>query len=72
MDLLLPHTGLIIWTILSILSVIFLAVALFSVLRSTFKDSTVKLMWVLVIVFVPFIGPVLYLTIGRKQKLQIT
>ncbi|QHS54634.1 PLDc_N domain-containing protein [Mucilaginibacter sp. 14171R-50] len=42
--------------------------SLIDAVRSTFKDSVTKLMWVLVILFFPFLGSILYLTIGRGQK----
>ncbi|MCC8426143.1 PLDc N-terminal domain-containing protein [Mucilaginibacter sp. UR6-11] len=41
---------------------------LIDIIRSDFKDSTAKLIWVLVVLFAPFIGSVLYLFIGRKSK----
>jgi hypothetical protein len=31
-------------------------------------DSTTKVLWLLIIVFFPLLGPILYLTIGRRQK----
>ena len=42
---------------------------LIDVVRANFKDSTTKLLWVVIILFAPFIGSVLYLAIGRKNKL---
>ncbi len=42
--------------------------ALIDLLQSRFTESINKLIWALVIIFVPFLGPVLYLTIGRRQK----
>lgn len=42
---------------------------LVDVVRANFKDSTTKLLWVIIILFAPFIGSVLYLAIGRKNKL---
>ena len=42
--------------------------ALVDLLTSEFGDSTNKLIWVLVIVFLPVLGAILYLLIGRKQK----
>jgi hypothetical protein len=39
--------------------------ALISALSSN-MSSTEKLVWVVVIIFVPVIGPILYLVIGRK------
>ena len=41
---------------------------LIDVISSTFKDSINKIMWVLLIVFLPVIGCILYIFIGRKQK----
>ena len=33
------------------------------------QDSTTKLIWVLVIIFIPFLGSLLYLIVGRNQNL---
>ncbi|MFD2146910.1 PLDc N-terminal domain-containing protein [Mucilaginibacter antarcticus] len=43
---------------------------LVDIIRSDFKDSTTKLLWGLVVLFIAVIGPLLYLTIGRNSKLQ--
>lgn len=67
-----PENGLIIWTApASIMFFIFLG-ALINVLKSDFTDSTTKLMWVLVILFVPFIGSIIYFAVGGKHKMQKT
>lgn len=42
--------------------------ALIDILRSTFKDNTSKLVWVIVVIFVPILGALLYLAMGRSQK----
>ncbi|KAB7732184.1 hypothetical protein F5984_08240 [Rudanella paleaurantiibacter] len=42
---------------------------LVNALQATFQDSTTKLIWVLVILFLPFFGPLLYLIIGRNQRI---
>ena len=42
--------------------------ALIDCLKSDFSDSSTKLIWILVIIFVPIIGSILYLVIGRGQK----
>lgn len=44
--------------------------ALIDIIRSEFADSTNKVIWVLVIIFLPVIGALLYLLIGRGQKLK--
>lgn len=43
--------------------------ALIDVLKSEFKDGTTKFLWVLAIIFIPFIGLLLYFLIGRSQRL---
>jgi uncharacterized membrane protein len=70
MELLLPKTGLIFWTIFSALVLVLFIVALFSVLKTNFKDSTTKLIWILVILVIPGAGPIFYFLIGRRQQRQ--
>lgn len=69
MDLLLPNFGLVFWTIFGVVTTLFLW-ALIDLLKSSFKASNTKLMWVLILLFIPLLGSVLYLIIGRKQKVQ--
>lgn len=44
-------------------------VALIDILKNKFSGND-KLIWVLVVLFLPFIGSVLYFIIGRKQKIN--
>ena len=71
MELLLPDMGLLFWTIFLSLIILLPVIALFSLLKSIFKDSTTKLIWVLVILLVPVAGPILYFFIGRRQRVKI-
>ncbi len=41
--------------------------ALFEILKSDFTGNN-KIIWLLAVVLVPFIGAIAYFTIGRKQK----
>lgn len=67
-----PENGLLLWTALAaIMFLIFLA-AFINVLKSDFTDSTTKLMWVLVILLVPFIGSIIYFALGGKHKVRIS
>jgi DMSO reductase anchor subunit len=68
MDLLQPSSGLLIWTILCILSLVLFIVALISLLRNEQMHRTTKLMWAIIIIFVPLIGSILFFTIGRSEK----
>jgi len=43
--------------------------ALIEVIRSDFKESSTRIIWILVILFVPFFGWVLYYLIGRNPRL---
>ena len=47
--------------------ILFLIVVI-DILKNRFESATDKLIWVLV-VLIPLIGPILYIFIGRKQKL---
>jgi hypothetical protein len=49
----------------------FLALPLFAIIdivRSEFEDHTNKLIWVIIVIFFPIIGSLLYFTIGKGQK----
>lgn len=44
--------------------------AAIDLLSSTFADNTNKIIWLIAIAFLPVIGAILYLIIGRRQKLK--
>ncbi len=54
--------------VMMIASFIFWGWALFDILKSDFKDSVNKLIWLLVVFFLYAFGALLYVFIGRKQK----
>ncbi|MBO3697492.1 PLDc N-terminal domain-containing protein [Fabibacter sp. E12] len=56
--------------ILYIIPFIFVVMALIDVIRSEFRGSNDKLIWVLVIILMPVIGSILYYFFGRKQKIS--
>lgn len=45
-------------------------IAAIDILRSRFVSDIEKLIWIFVVIFVPVVGPILYLLIGRKQKVK--
>lgn len=45
--------------------------ALIDAIRSDFVKDINKLIWIFVIICVPFIGSVLYFFLGRSQKVQL-
>jgi hypothetical protein len=59
--------GIIILVILSYFALVIFC--LLDAVRATFKDSVTKIVWVLVILFAPFLGSILYLVIGRNSRI---
>jgi uncharacterized membrane protein YhaH (DUF805 family) len=41
---------------------------LIDITRSKFSDPVNKLLWTIIVIFVPLIGEILYLIFGRSQK----
>jgi len=63
-------TGLFIWQVLILISIGLWIYCLTDILRNKFVEND-KLIWVLVVILIPFIGSLLYLCIGKKQKLKL-
>ncbi len=40
------------------------------IIRADFKGDSDKVIWLLLIIFLPLIGSILYMTIGMKQKIH--
>jgi hypothetical protein len=47
---------------------ILIVFALIDIIRSDFRDSNTKLIWVIIVIFVPVLGSILYFLMGRNQK----
>ena len=60
--------GLMIWQVIVFIVLVFWLFCIVDVLRNSFNGND-KLIWILVLLFIPFLGPFLYLLIGRKKKL---
>ncbi len=41
---------------------------LVEIVQSRFRDNTTKLLWILIVLFAPFLGSLIYLLIGRNQR----
>jgi TonB family protein len=54
-----------------LIPLIFAVIALVSILKSQFPGTNDKIIWTIVSIFVPIIGPILYFVLGRKQRTQI-
>lgn len=53
-----------------ILPIILWIVALIDIVKSNF-DGNNKLTWVIIVVFLPVLGALLYLLVGRNQKIKV-
>ena len=62
-------TGIIILLLLVVAYFGLIIFCLLDAVKATFKDSATKIVWVLVILFAPFLGSVLYLLMGRNSKI---
>ncbi|WP_207495096.1 PLDc N-terminal domain-containing protein [Aridibaculum aurantiacum] len=71
MELLLPEVGLIIWMLLALAILVLPIFALVHLIKTNFRDRTTKLIWVLIIVFVPVAGSIIYFVFDRKQKVIV-
>jgi hypothetical protein len=54
---------------LVLISLLLPLIALIDILRNEFTGSN-KLIWVLVVLLFPFLGPILYFIIGTNQKIK--
>ncbi len=50
---------------------VFWTILLVDVIRSDFKESNMKLIWVIVLIFAHIIGPTLYLFLGKNSKITL-
>ncbi|WP_345167323.1 PLDc N-terminal domain-containing protein [Algibacter aquimarinus] len=44
-------------------------IALISILKNEFKNND-KIMWVLIVLLVPFLGTILYFILGRPKRIK--
>jgi hypothetical protein len=70
MELITPEYALLIWTIVIITVIGFWLFALIDILRHQFRGNYEKLIWVLVVLFLPILGSILYFIIGRSHRIK--
>jgi len=44
--------------------------AIADIVRSEFKNANDKLIWILIVLFMPFFGSLIYFLVGRGQKVS--
>ena len=72
MELITPEYGLVIWTALCSITLFLLVYAFIKLIQNNNLTSSARLQWALVILFVPILGAILYLTVNKSNKSNIT
>jgi hypothetical protein len=68
MDLIVPGNGILLWQLIGLSYLGFWVYALYAMIRSDFKEPQMKMIWAILIVFVPIMGTFLYLSMNRRTK----
>lgn len=42
--------------------------ALVDIIKSRFSDENTKIVWILIVILIPFLGTILYFVLGREQR----
>lgn len=60
------------WLVLlfGLASIIFWIVAIIDVVRSKFQDETTKIIWLLVVILIGFLGAIIYWIFGRSGRVK--
>jgi len=69
MDIISPELGIVFWTILLVLVLVLLLIALINILMNRFNGND-KLIWVLIVLLLPFFGSITYFVIGRSNRIK--
>lgn len=69
MELISPESGLFVWSVLILIALLLPVLALISILKNRFNDND-KLIWVLVVLLLPFLGSILYFIMGRSKRVK--
>lgn len=70
MDLINPGFGLVPWQLSGMLMIGSWAYAIFDWQKSEFEEPNQKLIWIIFVVFVPFLGPLFYLSLPKKGSMK--
>jgi len=62
--------GLIIATILFLSFLTFWILALIRIIKNDFPGENEKLIWALIVIFLPFIGTIIYFAVGRSREIK--
>lgn len=43
--------------------------AIVDIVNSRFREDSTKIIWILLVIFLPFLGTILYYFVGREQRI---
>ena len=70
MDIIVEPSGAIgIWQVILLATLLLPIAALISILKNNFNKND-KLIWILITLFLPFLGSILYFIIGRPKRIK--
>ncbi|WP_092461027.1 PLDc N-terminal domain-containing protein [Thermoflavifilum thermophilum] len=58
------------WGLWGLLTLILWIWALVDIIKSRFNSDTTKIIWIVVVILLPLLGSILYLIIGRSQRVS--
>lgn len=64
------YNGLLIWQTILLVLIVLWFYSFIDILKNSFRKND-KLIWILIVLFVPILGSILYLSIGKKQKIKL-
>jgi hypothetical protein len=67
----LSNFGVLIFLLLIAIAFLLPVIAIIKVLQNKGLTNTAKFIWILLILFVPYLGAILYLLIGNKRPVQL-
>lgn len=65
-----PDIGLMIGAILFLSFVTFWILALIRIIKNDFPGENEKLIWALIVIFLPFLGTIIYFAVGRAREIK--
>lgn len=68
MLLAISYQHVIILFLIFVLPVILWIIAITSIIKSNFRDNTTKIVWLLAVIFLPFLGSIIYFIAGKSTK----
>ena len=72
MEVITPSAGLFVWSLVSLLHFALSVLSAIKLARNKSIEPAKKLIWLLGIIFVPFIGPLTYLVLSKKIQSPAT